>query len=259
VKVAGEKLVLAYGKLRVIDGLSLAVGHGEIVTVIGANGSGKSTLLKALSRNLRPASGTVYLDGKAILSLDTKEVARKMAVLPQIHTVPDDFTVGDLVGYGRFPHLGAAGRLSHDDFAAVDRAIGLTKLEELQDRPVSTLSGGEQQRAWIAMALAQEPKVMLLDEPTTFLDISHQFELLELISQLNREMGITIVMVLHDLNQASRYSHRLIVLKDGRVYREGPPGEIISTEILSEVFNITGRILTDPEYGTPYFLPLRKG
>jgi iron complex transport system ATP-binding protein len=249
-------MVLSYGNHRVMDGLSLEVRHGEIVTIIGANGSGKSTLLKAISRNLKPQSGTVYLDGKAILSLDTKEVARTLAVLPQIHSVPDDFTVGDLVSYGRFPHLGAAGRLGYDDFDAVKRAIGLTKLTELRDRPVATLSGGEQQRAWIAMALAQEPRIMLLDEPTTFLDISHQFELLELISQLNREIGLTIIMVLHDLNQASRYSHRLIVLKDGGIYREGPPVEIISKKILSEVFHITGKIFTDQEYGSPYFLPL---
>ena len=211
---------------------------GEIVTIIGANGSGKSTLLKALSRNMKPVQGTVYLDGKALLKMDTKEAARLLAVLPQIHSVPDDFTVRDLVSYGRFPHLGPAGRLGHDDFEAVEHAITMTKMEELQNRSVSTLSGGEQQRAWIAMALAQEPKILLLDEPTTFLDISHQFELLELISKLNREIGLTIMMVLHDINQAARYSHRIVALKNGKIFIEGTPDTIIEHQVLADVCSI---------------------
>jgi iron complex transport system ATP-binding protein len=252
-----KDLHLSYGKHRVIEGIDIAVDRGEIVTVIGANGSGKSTVIKALARTLKPAGGTVYLDGKNIFGMNTREVARKLAVLPQIHSVPDDFSVRDLVSYGRFPHLGPAGRLRHEDFVAVDAAVELTQMEELQHRPVATLSGGERQRAWIAMALAQEPRILLLDEPTTFLDISHQFDVLEMIKDLNRKMALTIVMVLHDLNQAARYSHRLIVLKDGRVYRSGTPSEIINPELLEEVFDIRVRILEDPEYACPYFIPLR--
>jgi iron complex transport system ATP-binding protein len=252
-----EKIHLRYGKHKVIYGADIDVEKGEIVTIIGANGSGKSTILKSLSRNLKPARGTVYLDGREIHSMNTKEVAKKLAVLPQIHSVPDDFSVRDLVSYGRFPHLSAAGRLRHSDFVAVDRAIELTKMGPLQHRLVLTLSGGERQRAWIAMALAQEPEVLLLDEPTTFLDISHQFELLELIKRLNSEMELTFVMVLHDLNQAARYSERLIVLKDGVVYRTGTPEEIITPELLAEVFHINVRIHRDPEYCCPYFIPLQ--
>ena len=252
-----ENVHLQYGKHRVIYGADIEVERGEIVTIIGANGSGKSTILKSLSRNLKPSYGTVYLDGREILSMNTKEVAKKLAVLPQIHSVPDDFSVRDLVSYGRFPHLSPAGRLHHHDFVAVDNAIEMTKMGHLQHRLVSTLSGGERQRAWIAMALAQEPEILLLDEPTTFLDISHQFELLEMIKRLNREMGLTIVMVLHDLNQASRYSKRLIVLKDGFVHSTGSPEEIITPELLADVFNIEVRIHRDPEYCCPYFIPLQ--
>jgi len=252
-----ENVHLQYGKHKVIFGADVSVEKGDIVTIIGANGSGKSTILKSMSRNLKPADGTVYLDGREILSMNTKEVAKKLAVLPQIHSVPDDFSVRDLVSYGRFPHLSPAGRLHHHDFVAVDRAIELTKMGHLQHRLVSTLSGGERQRAWIAMALAQEPEILLLDEPTTFLDISHQFELLEMVKRLNREMGLTFVMVLHDLNQAARYSKRLIVLKDGVVYRTGTPEEIITPELLTEVFNIHVRIHRDPEYCCPYFIPLQ--
>lgn len=251
-----DDIVLQYGKHRVISGADIDIEKGEVVTIIGANGSGKSTVLKSMSRNLKPFRGTVVLDGKEIFSINTKEVAKKLAVLPQIHSVPDDFSVRDLVSYGRFPYLSAAGRLHHQDFVAIDRAIELTKIGCLQHRLVSTLSGGERQRAWIAMALAQEPEILLLDEPTTFLDISHQFELLELIKRLNAETGLTIVMVLHDLNQAARYSKRLIVLKDGLVYKTGAPEEIITPEILRDVFNIHVRIFRDPEYRCPYYIPL---
>jgi iron complex transport system ATP-binding protein len=257
VKIEGRGLTIGYGKHRVIRNIDLDVKLGEIVTIIGANGSGKTTVLKALSRNLKPESGGVYIDGREILDIDTKALARQLAILPQIHSVPDDFTVRDLVSYGRFPHLGFAGRLGKEDLHAVDRAIELTHLEGLQYRNVTTLSGGERQRAWVAMALAQEPEVLLLDEPTTFLDISHQFELLELIKKLNREMSLTIVMVLHDLNQAARYSHRLLVLKDGRIYRQGTPEDIITGELLADVFNIHAKIMRDPEYCCPYFIPIR--
>ncbi len=250
-------LSVAYGKEPVVQNVSFSIESGELLTVIGANGSGKSTLMKAIARSLRPLNGTVLLDGKSIAKEDTKAIARKLAILPQVHNAPPDFTVRDLVSYGRFPHLGVAGRLSVDDFHAVDRALELTRMTPLAHRNVNTLSGGERQRAWISMALAQEPRVLLLDEPTTFLDISHQFDLLELINTLNEESGLTIMMVLHDLNQAARYSHRIVVLQDGRVHRIGTPDEIIAHDVLSEVFNIRVRILKDPEYGCPYFIPIR--
>lgn len=256
-KILADNLFVGYGKNNVIKGAGVEVKTGEIVTIIGANGSGKTTILKTLARSLKPGEGNVYLDGKSIFSLDTKVLAKKMSILPQIHSVPEDFTVRDLVSYGRFPHLGVTGRLHPEDFHAIDEALCMTKMETLQHRLVTTLSGGERQRAWIAMALAQKPEVLLLDEPTTFLDISHQFELLELISRLNKEMGLTILMVLHDLNQAARYSNRLIVLKEGKVYRSGTPKEIINSDVLSEVFNIQVKILHDPEYECPYFIPLQ--
>jgi iron complex transport system ATP-binding protein len=256
VKIEARNLTIAYGKQPVINDVDLHVEQGEIVTVIGANGSGKSTLLKTLSRNLKPRCGNVYLDGELIFHMDNKRIAKKLAILPQLHSVPDDFTVRDLVSYGRFPHLGVTGRLQIEDFEAIDEAIELTRMEPLQHRLVSTLSGGERQRAWIALALAQKPEVLLLDEPTTFLDISHQFELLELIRRLNREMGLTFLMVLHDLNQASRYSDRLVVLKDGKVYKTGSPTEIINDTVLRDVFNIQVKVLEDPEYKSPYFIPL---
>ena len=256
-KLELQDLSIAYGKKPVVENVSFAIESSEILTVIGANGSGKSTLMKAIARSLRPLSGAVLLDGKSIAKEDTKALARKVAILPQVHTAPPDFTVRDLATYGRFPHLGIAARLSTDDFRAVDRALELTRMTPLAHRNVNTLSGGERQRAWISMALAQEPEVLLLDEPTTFLDISHQFDLLELIRALNQESGLTILMVLHDLNQAARYSHRLVVLREGRVHRMGTPDEIITHEVLSDVFNIRVRILTDPEFGCPYFIPTR--
>lgn len=256
-KLEMQGLTLSYGGDPVVSDVSFSIDESEILTVIGANGSGKSTLVKAIARSLKPRAGIVLLDGKSIAKEDTRALARKMAILPQVHSAPPDFTVRDLAGYGRFPHLGITSRLGPDDFAAVERALDLTKMGELAHRNVNTLSGGERQRAWIAMALAQEPQVLLLDEPTTFLDISHQFDLLELISRLNTDSGLTILMVLHDLNQAARYSHRLVVLKEGRVYRIGSPAEIIREDVLSQVFNISVRILTDPEYGCPYFIPIK--
>ena len=254
-KIRTEKLTIAYGKKIVIKNVDIKIQKGEMVTIIGANGSGKTTILKTISRSLKPIEGNVYLDEKEIFKYDTRKLACKLAILPQIHNVPEDFSVSDLVSFGRFPHLGLSGRLTFKDFYAIDRAIELANIEELQHRRVSTLSGGERQRAWIAMALAQQPEVLLLDEPTTFLDINHQFELLEMISDLNKNMGITIVMVLHDLNQAARYSQRLLVLREGRIFKEGPPGEIITEEVLESVFNIKVRIINDREYNCPYFIP----
>jgi iron complex transport system ATP-binding protein len=253
-ELKADKLKLDYGGDPVIEEFSLDVKAGEIVTLIGSNGSGKSTVLKAMGRTLRPSGGAVYLDGKEILSYDTKALARKMAMLPQSNNTPADITVRDLVSYGRFPHSGIFRASGNKDKEAVDKALYLTQLEELQDRFVSTLSGGERQRAWIALNLAQEPSVLLLDEPTTFLDISHQFELLELVSDMNRNMGIAIVMVLHDLNHAARYSDRIIAIKNKGIFCSGAVKEVMTEKNLKEIFNIKTRIIH--EDGIPHFIPI---
>jgi iron complex transport system ATP-binding protein len=253
-ELKADKLILDYGSDPIIENFSLDVKAGEIITLIGSNGSGKSTVLKAMGRTLKPSRGAVYLDGKALLSYDTKALARKMAMLPQSHNTPADLTVRDLVAYGRFPHSGIFRASGSKDKEAVDKALYLTQLEELQDRFVSTLSGGERQRAWIALNLAQEPSVLLLDEPTTFLDISHQFELLELVSDMNRNMGIAIVMVLHDLNHAARYSDRIIAIKNKGIYCSGTVKEVMTEKNLREIFNIKTRIIH--EDGIPHFIPI---
>lgn len=253
-----NSVTINYGKNHVIDNLSLNIKKGSINTLIGTNGCGKSTLLKALSRNLKPKHGDVYLNSKSIFQLDTKLLAKEMSILPQSPTAPDDFTVFDLVSYGRYPHLDWTSKLHEEDLDIINWAINLTKMEHLKDRQVTTLSGGERQRAWIAMALCQKPKILLLDEPTTYLDISHQFEVLELVKSLNKTMGLTIVMVLHDLNQAARYSDNIIVIKDGNIYTQGSPKEIITSSTLNEVFNLDVRIFMDEYNDCPFFIPITK-
>lgn len=251
-----EALSIGYGDNLIIHELGLEIKKGDLVTIIGVNGSGKSTLLKTLSRNLRPLKGIVYLDGKCIFKQDTRTIARKLAILPQAPKVPEDFTVRDLISYGRQPYLGLTGRLKPQDFEIIDWAISATRIDYLQHRLVSTLSGGERQKAWIALALAQQPEVLLLDEPTTFLDIGCQFEILELVKSLNSQLGITVVMVLHDINQAARFSREIIVLKDGRVYKRGRPEEIVTEEVMEEVFNVKVRVFRDHENNCPYFIPV---
>lgn len=253
-----KNLSLGYGDFNIVKDINLKIEEGDFLTIIGVNGSGKSTILKAISRNLKPKEGFIYLDGKLIHKADTKEVASKLAILPQNPKVPDDFTVRDLVGYGRYPYLGLTGRLTHKDIEIIDWAIEATGIENLQHRLVSTLSGGERQRAWIALALAQKTKILLLDEPTTFLDISHQFEILELVKSLNQDFGITIIMILHDINQASRYSKEIAVLKDGSVYKKGKPVDVISKQTLEDVFNIDVKIFNDEQNDCPYFITMGK-
>ena len=243
-----------YGDSIVVPELSLSIPKGQIVSIIGANGSGKSTILKALARLLAPKGGTVLLEGRDIQNMDSKQVARKLSLLPQTHDAPDGLCVRDFVSYGRFPHMPAFGGLTKQDIAAVDKAIRLTQLGRLEERPLATLSGGERQRAWIALNLAQEPETMLLDEPTTFLDIRHQHETMELICRMNRTLRLTIVMVLHDLNHASRCSHRIVAVKDGRIYRQGPPREIVTEELIREIFGVESRIVMDDGY--PFFIPV---
>jgi len=234
---------IAYNSKKIVSNLNITFQKPEIVSIIGPNGSGKSTILKAIGRLLKPERGVVLLDGKNIHSLPTKEVARRMAILPQGPQVPDDITVRDLVSYGRSPHQNFWNRGDSNDKDIIDQAIRDTHLEELSFRPVHTLSGGERQRAWIAMALAQKPEIMLLDEPTTFLDIHHQIEIMELLSRLCKELGLIVIIVIHDLNHAVRYSHRIIAVKNGKIFKDGLPSEVITEEILSDVFHIKAKII----------------
>src|SRR6056297_125433 len=252
-----SNLTMGYEGKRILKDISFDVEKNKITTLIGPNGCGKSTILKALSRAKKPQKGKIFLDSKNILRIDEKKLAKIMSILPQSPKAPDDFSARDLVGYGRYPHMNWLGRLTKKDYDIIDWAIKETKIESLQHRMVSTMSGGERQRAWIAMALAQQPRILLLDEPTTYLDISHQFEVLELVSRLNRDMNITVVMVLHDLNQAARYSDKIIVIKDEKIYKEGKPEEIINKKLLEEVFSIKVKIFEDEENNCPYFIPMK--
>jgi iron complex transport system ATP-binding protein len=251
----GRQLHVGYGERAVIEGLSVAVRHGEITALVGPNGSGKSTLLKALARLLRPGEGAVYLDGKAISRMSTAQVARELAILPQGPTAPSNLTVGELVEQGRYPHAGPLRMLRLQDHQAIGDALRLTGMDAFVDRALESLSGGERQRAWIALALAQATPVLLLDEPTTFLDIRHQLEVLELVMRLNLERGMTIVLVLHDLNHAARYADRMVALSAGRIVADGPPSRVLTEGLLLEVFGVRAHIIDDPERGTPVCLP----
>lgn len=227
-----------YGAELVIDGVSFRIDSGSVVTLLGPNGSGKSTLLKMLGRILKPRGGVVLLDGKDVFSLDPALLARRMAILPQLQQTPAEVTVEELVSLGRYPHRGWNFVASPRDREAVENALAMTRMADLRDRLVSSLSGGERQRAWIALTLAQEPEVLLLDEPTAFLDICCQFEIIDVVRTLNRERGTTVVMALHDLNLAASCSDRMILLKDRRIRCAGKPVEVMTSEILREVFEI---------------------
>jgi iron complex transport system ATP-binding protein len=248
-KLFSESIDAGYpaGEALVLRGLHLEIGDGDIVALVGPNGSGKSTLLRALGRVLKPRRGTVYLDGRAMREWPTREVARRLALLPQGPTLAADLSVHELVWLGRSPHQGMLGLPSRKDEEAVRSAIEETGIAPLTGRRLSELSGGERQRVWVAMALAQQPQVLLLDEPTTFLDLNHQLELLDLIRYLNREHGITVVMVLHDLNQAARYARRVVVLKEGDVYADGTPAEVLTPDTLRDVFGVEGQVLPGPD------------
>ncbi|MCG0238159.1 MAG: ABC transporter ATP-binding protein [Firmicutes bacterium] len=250
-----EGLTVAYGERPVLDGLTLTIPAGRITALVGRNGCGKSTLLRALARLLRPRGGTVYLDGASIFRMPTREVARRLGILPQAPSAPEGLTVRELVALGRYPHQGWLRQWSEADERAVESALAATGMLDLADRPLDALSGGQRQRAWIAMALAQETEILLLDEPTTYLDMAHQVEVLELLYELNQARGRTIVMVLHDLNQACRYAHHLVALKDGRIYAQGDPREVVTPEMVREVFGIECCVLTDPLAGTPLCIP----
>jgi len=256
VRLAAEGVRLGYGDRTIVDDLDLEIVHGTITTVIGPNGCGKSTLLRALGRLLAPSRGQVLLDGRRIDRMPTKEVATVLGLLPQAPTAPEGLTVGDLVARGRHPHQAWYRQWSGDDEEAVAEALAWTGIADLAERPVDELSGGQRQRAWISMALAQGTELLLLDEPTTFLDLSHQVEVLELVTRLNTERGRTVVMVLHDLNLAARYADRLVAMKDGVIRAQGTPAEVITEPLLREVFGLNARVVPDPVAGTPMVVPI---
>ncbi|MCY3648353.1 MAG: ABC transporter ATP-binding protein [Acidimicrobiaceae bacterium] len=250
-----DRVAAGYRGHEVSRRLSLSIERGSRTALVGPNGSGKSTILKTLARLIKPLSGSVYLNGKDIGRLPTREVARRMAILPQVHEVPPELTVLELVSQGRFPHVGALRMLRHTDDEAVQEAIRLTRLEHLMDRPVDTLSGGEHQRAWMALALAQQTDLLLLDEPTTFLDVGHQLDLLGLVSRLNRDHRVTVVMVLHDLNHAARFADRMIAVLEGDVVADGPPTEVLTPGLLRECFGVEASVMEDPQTGAPMCIP----
>ncbi len=250
-RLTGEAISIGYGDKLIVNELNLEVPDGKVTSIIGPNGCGKSTLLKALSRILNVQTGQVLLDGKNLHSTSTKEIAKKIAILPQSPDVADGLTVGELVSYGRFPHQKGFGRLSKKDKEEIEWALNVTGTHEFKYRSINDLSGGQRQRVWIAMALAQKTDIIFLDEPTTYLDISHQLEILELVQELNREQGCTIIMVLHDINQAIRFSDHLIAMKSGKIVAQGQTEEVLTNEILEEVFNIDAELSTDPRTGKP--------
>ncbi len=258
VKIRATDVDAGYNGHLVLTKLSLEVSEGEIVALVGPNGSGKSTVLRALGRVLKPRAGSVLLDGKSIHGWSTRQVAQQLALLPQAPSLTTDLSVEELVWMGRSPHQGILGMPRAADREAVAWAMDETGLGGLRGRPLTALSGGERQRAWIAMALAQRPRVLLLDEPTTFLDLSHQLEVLELIRHLNLEYRLTVVIVLHDLNQAVRYAHRVILLKDGEVHSQGAPTAVLTTETLREVFGVDGRIIPGPDGVPMVIVPISK-
>ncbi|MFF2702507.1 ABC-transport system, ATP-binding protein [Streptomyces sp. CBMAI 2042] len=255
-QLTAEDLTLGYGDRTVVSSLDLAVPPGAITVIVGANACGKSTLLRSMSRLLAPREGRVVLDGKEVHRLPAKELARTLGLLPQSPVAPEGITVSDLVGRGRHPHQSMFSRWNEKDDAAVASALEATATEPLADRAVDELSGGQRQRVWIAMALAQQTDLLLLDEPTTFLDASHQIEVLDLLTDLNRSRGTTIVMVLHDLNLAARYADHLIALADGTLHAAGSPADVLTEETVRAVFGLESRVVEDPVSGRPLMLPI---
>lgn len=255
-RLVAEHISLGYGERLIVDDLDLSIPTGVVTTVIGPNGCGKSTLLRALSRLLKPRTGTVLLDGHDITTMRTLEVARVLGMLPQAPVAPEGLTVADLVSRGRHPHQSWFRQWSSDDEDEVAIALERTGIADLADRPIDELSGGQRQRAWISMALAQGTDILLLDEPTTYLDLAHSVEVLDLVDRLHSELGRTVVMVLHDLNLAVRYSDHLVVMKDGRVVASGVPSEVISVELLREVFDLDASVIDDPVSDRPLIVPI---
>lgn len=248
-------LTLAYGDHVVVEGLDIQVPPGRITAIVGPNGCGKSTLLRGLARLLPARGGAVLLDGEDVRRRPSKEVARVLGLLPQHPIAPEGIAVADLVGRGRHPHQRLLSRWGAHDYEVVARSLAATGTADLADRAVDELSGGQRQRVWIAMALAQETDILLLDEPTTFLDVTHQIEILDLLTDLNRERGTTIVMVMHDMNLAARYADHIFAMRAGRLVASGAPGPVMSEEMVREVFALDARVVPDPVSGTPLMLP----
>lgn len=249
-----EHLSIKFGNKEILNEINLSIQTGKRTAIIGPNGSGKSTLLKALSGLLKPAQGTVFFAEKDIRSYGKKQLAQRLAILPQGASSPNDLTVGELIDYGRFPHRNWWGGNDAADQEIVDWALSQTGLAHLNKRLLSTLSGGERQRAWIAMALAQKPSVLLLDEPTTYLDIAHQLEVMQTVSALNKKNAISIIMVLHDLNHAMRYADEIIVVKDGRIFAKGTPDQTVDLNLLKQVFKVNAEVFKN-DTGQNLFIP----
>lgn len=253
-EIRAEHITIAYDDKTVIQNLSTKITDGKITTIIGANGCGKSTLLKALTRIQAVKAGQILIDGRAITDLPTKEIAKQIALLPQVLEATENITVYELVSYGRFPHQSYFGQLSDIDKAKIKRAMEMTKITNLANKKIDALSGGQRQRVWIAMALAQDTDTIFLDEPTTYLDMNHQLEILELLKKLNQETKKTIIMVLHDLNLSARFSDDLIAMKNGAIYYHGQVEEVMTTDILRDIFSIEAQIGQDPVHNCPILL-----
>ncbi|MFI1470597.1 ABC transporter ATP-binding protein [Streptomyces wuyuanensis] len=255
-ELGARGLRLAYDDRIVVEDLDVAVPPGRVTAIVGANACGKSTLLRALARLLKPRAGAVHLDGRSVHSIPTRELAQRLGILPQSPVAPEGLTVVDLVGRGRSPHQTWWRQWSSGDEQAVDDALRATSMTDLAHRAVDELSGGQRQRAWIAMAVAQDTPVLLLDEPTTYLDLAHQIDVLDLVTDLNRHQGRTVVMVLHDLNHACRYADHIIAMKAGRIVGEGPPAEVVTAPMVEEVFGLRCVVGDDPVSGTPMVIPV---
>ncbi|MFC5958982.1 ABC transporter ATP-binding protein [Streptomyces pratens] len=254
-RLSAEDVTLAYDQRVIAERLSVEIPDNSFTVIVGPNACGKSTLLRALSRMLKPSHGRVLLDGQVIQSMPAKKVARTLGLLPQSSIAPDGITVADLVGRGRYPHQGILRQWSTEDERVVQESMARTGIADLGERHVDELSGGQRQRVWIAMALAQETPLLLLDEPTTYLDIQHQIDVLDLCAELHEEQGRTLVAVLHDLNHAARYATHLIALREGKVIAQGAPKEIVTAGLVEQVFGLSCQVIDDPETGTPLIVP----
>ncbi|MFC5703304.1 ABC transporter ATP-binding protein [Cohnella faecalis] len=252
-------LSVCYGNQFVFQDLNLSIDKGKVTALIGSNGCGKSTLLRTMARLLKPQDGNVLLEGHSIATLPTKDVAKRMALLPQGPSAPEGLTVLQLVKQGRYPYQSWLQQWSKEDERHVSHALETTGLTELAERTVDSLSGGQRQRAWIAMVLAQGTDIVLLDEPTTYLDLTHQIEVLDLLYSLNVQEGRTIVMVLHDINLACRYAHHIVAIQDRKVFAEGSPEEVVTADMIESVFHMKSNVIKDPLYGTPMCVPHGKG
>lgn len=257
--IQANNLTLTYGKKPVFSNLDVLIPKGKITVFIGSNGCGKSTLLRSLARLLKPQEGHIILDGSDIAKLPAKEVARRLAILPQGPIAPEGLTVQQLVKQGRYPYQSFLQQWSREDETMVKKALEVTHMDELAGRSIDSLSGGQRQRAWIAMTLAQNTSTILLDEPTTYLDMTHQIDILDLLFDLNEQENRTIVMVLHDINLACRYAHHIVAVKEGHIYAQGEPENIVNEQLIQDVFDMECHVIADPLFGTPMCIPFGKG